>query len=246
MTLLSPASANTKTRKSQIPDYRIVGLALSPADSAGGKTNCANATTACKAACVANVGLHNDRPAFIRALKAEFKREADKAEQDGAQLAVRLNTFSDIPWETKAYGYVAQYVIDELGGVCYDYTKLYARVRTSPVGYHLCASWTEDTKDQMACADLLQDGFNVAVVFADLAGSFVGNRALLQRIPERWTVNGTAYRCFDGDSSELRFLDPVGRTKGLICALRLKSSSGVERQKAIDSGFCQLIGGVTC
>ena len=54
MRLLSPASANTKTRKSaeKAQEYRVVSLMLSPSDSAGGKTNCPNATPSCIAACV--------------------------------------------------------------------------------------------------------------------------------------------------------------------------------------------------
>ena len=39
--LLADATLNTKLRKSQTQDYRIVSLSLSPADEAGtGKTNC--------------------------------------------------------------------------------------------------------------------------------------------------------------------------------------------------------------
>ena len=51
--LLADATNNTKLRKSQTQDYRIVSLSLSPADEAGtGKSNCPAATAGCIACCV--------------------------------------------------------------------------------------------------------------------------------------------------------------------------------------------------
>jgi len=261
MRLLSPASANTKTRKSaeKAQEYRIVSLMLSPADSAGGKTNCPNATPSCEAACVGGpeVGLaqvfhrimesrkdktrflHADRPGFLKQLKHELSDEQRLADRQGVTLAVRLNTFSDIVWESKAFGEIPQQFPE---AVFYDYSKLYARALTTPSNYTICASWTEDAGDQTSCLNLLENGKNVAVVFAE-PGNFTGNRALNQRRPKRWELGGHLYEVYDGDDSDLRFLDP-GPTRagfGRICGLRLKSGNSQMRSEAMASGFCQII-----
>ena len=261
MKLLSPASANTKTRKSaeKALEYRIVSLMLSPADSAGGKTNCPNATKSCQAACVGGpeVGLsqvfksiqisrenktrflHSDRAGFLKQLKEELHTEQRLSDRDGTTLAVRLNTFSDIAWESKAFGEIPQSFPQ---AVFYDYSKLYARAMTTPSNYTICASWTEEPSDQTSCLNLLQAGHNVAVVFAE-PGNFTGNRALNQRLPKRWQLGSHTYEVYDGDDSDLRFLDP-GKTSGgygRICGLRLKSGNTQMRLEAMASGFVQII-----
>ena len=258
MRLLSPASANTKTRKSQdkAQEYRVVGLALSPADSAGGKSNCPNASKSCISACVGsdNVGLsavfksiglarqaktkwlQQDRAGFLKQLIGELQTEQRLADRDGTTLAVRLNTFSDQNFFS---------VIKEFPeAVFYDYTKVYARVidPLKPSNYTLCASWTEEQADQTSCLNLLDAGHNVAVVFAE-EGNFAGNGALKQKLPARWELGGHRYEVYDGDDTDLRFLDP-GATRagyGRICGLRLKAGNNEARRKAMDSGFCQIV-----
>lgn len=261
MRLLSPASANTKTRKSaeKAQEYRVVSLMLSPSDSAGGKTNCPNATSSCIAACVGGptVGLaqvfahinearkektrflQSDRAGFLKQLMEELTTEQRLADRDGTTLAVRLNTFSDIPWEHKHYGEMPQ---NFPNAVFYDYSKVYSRVLTSPSNYTLCASWTEEPSDQTSCRNLLEAGHNVAVVFAE-EGNFAGNGALRQKLPTRWELGGHRYEVYDGDDTDLRFLDP-GATRagyGRICGLRLKAGNNEARRKAMDSGFCQIV-----
>jgi hypothetical protein len=261
MKLLSPASANTKTRKSaeKAKEYRIVSLMLSPADSAGGKTNCPNSTPSCEAACVGGpeVGLaqvfqrinesrkektrflHADRAGFLKQLREELTTEQRLADREGTTLAVRLNTFSDIVWEHLHFGNIPKHFP---AAVFYDYTKLYVRVGNQPENYVLCASWTENPSDQTSCLNLLQAGHNVAVVFAE-PGNFTGNRALSQRLPKRWSLGGHSYEVYDGDDSDLRFLDP-GPTRagfGRICGLRLKSGNSQMRLEAMASGFCQIL-----
>lgn len=258
MKLLSPASANTKTRKSALKaqEYRIVSLMLSPHDSAGGRTNCANASRSCAAACVgsdsvglANVfkaigesrrqktrWLHADRPAFMKQLREELQAEQRSADRDGVILAARLNCFSDL----NHFGIIREFP----EAIFWDYTKIYSRVidPERPKNYTICASWTEEPSDQTSCLNLLQAGHNVAVVFAE-PGPFTGNRALSQRLPARWELGGHRYEVYDGDDTDLRFLDP-GKTSGgfgRICGLRLKSGNTEMRLQAMASGFVQIL-----
>lgn len=259
--LLSDATSNTKTRKSQREEYRIVTLSLSPADEAGtGKSNCPSSTASCRAACVGgpNVGLasvfsaimkaraektrflQEDRPAFLRQLCSEIASRQRQAENEGAQLVCRLNTFSDLPWESKTYGEIPQSFPRV---IFYDYTKIHSRVGKTPENYSLCASWSENPKHQDACAELLLAGHNVAIPFADASGGN-GPRAYNQQLPKRWNVGGSWFEVFDGDLSDLRFLDP-GKTRsgrGRICGLRLKAGSHATRDAAIAGGFAVWIG----
>ena len=156
--LLADATSNTKLRKSQASDYRIVSLSLSPADEAGtGKTNCPSATAGCIACCVGSPRtgmaavfgaimaarasktrfLQEDREGFLRQLKTEIDREQRKAAADGRTLVCRLNTFSDIPWEHLHYGNIPKHFPEV---VFYDYTKLHKRIGRTPTNYHLVGS----------------------------------------------------------------------------------------------------------
>jgi len=259
MKLLSPASANTKTRKSaeKALEYRIVSLMLAPADSAGGKTVCSHSTSACEKLCVGGDGIglaqvfqrigqsrrekttwyNTDRTAFLKQLESELETEQRLADRDGTILCGRLNCFSDLNW----FSLIRRFP----DAVFYDYTKNIARITSpeKPENYWLTGSWTEHKANQRECIDLLRRGENIAIAFADLAGHFVGNRALNQRIPKTWTLGGTSFHCLDGDDSDLRMLDRRAKRgqHGFIVALRLKSGTSEQRRESIESGFCQII-----
>ena len=253
--LLSRAEANTKIRKSRRVEYRIVSLSLSHAATAGGKTNCPQASRACMAACVGsdNVGLaqafgqimegrirktrmmQSDLKGFLIQLIGELEGNRMTAERQGAELCARLNQFSDLPWEKPAYG-----MIPTLFPMVtfYDYTKIHNRVSTVPENYHLCGSWSELERHQRNCVELLRNGFNVAIAFST-EGAYAGNRAIGQQLPKRHKIGEHWFECYDGDASDLRFLDPgpTRRGNGRICALRLKAGNNVSRDMAIAGGF---------
>lgn len=262
MKLLTPASYQTKLRKSEgkQTEYAVYSVSLSPADYAGtGKSNCPSSTKSCESACVGGDGigmasiwktvmdarimktryLQDDRQGFLAQLNAEIVAARIKEESDGRTLAVRLNAFSDIPWEHKAYGEIPQRHPDVR---FYDYTAILSR-RPLP-NYALSYSWKGTNGDW--CIELLNSGFNVSVCFAE-RGAYVGNRALRQRLPKRYRLPGSDhyYEVFDGDASDLRMLDPGPTSSGFgrICGLRLKSGTTEQRNAAIadDSGFVQLI-----
>lgn len=251
---LTDSRSNTKLRKSQLDRFRIVSLPLAHARESGHQV-CAGSTAACRAMCVGSdsVGLAGVWPTIMRGrvrktvaffenrelslvqLIGELHRETISAERNGETVCARLNVFSDLPWEQPAWGCIPQ-----LFGDCifYDYTKVHSRVMKAPTNYHLCGSWSENPRHKESCHDLLMQGKNVSVVFAE-PGQHASNRALRQRIPERWKILGTEFHCFDGDRSDLRFLDdgPDDRGFGRICALRLKAGSNAVRDAAIGSGF---------
>ncbi len=262
MKLLSTAAANTKTAKSQDnrPDYTIVTLSLSPDRAAPGlPTNCPNSSPSCVDACVGNVNvgmaavfkaimesrirktvfLREDRKAFLRQLTGELEHERDRAYANGTKLAVRLNCFSDLPWEMASFGGIPQRFSD-----CefYDYTKVYNRMSSLPDNYSLTASWTERTEDREHCAQLLHSGIsNVAIVFAEDNGK-TGRHAYSQRIPRTWEVAGREFLTYDGDTQDMRFLDWSPRSApnakyGRICGLRLKAGNNAMRERALASGF---------
>lgn len=259
MKLLSPASANTKTRKSaeKAQEYRIVSLMLAPAASANGKTVCSHSSAACEKLCVGGDGiglaqvfkaigqsrrdkvnwLHSDRAAFMKQLEAELETEQRLADRDGTILCGRLNCFSDLNW----FSLIRRFP----SAVFYDYAKNLSRITSpeKPANYWLTGSFTENKKNQRDCIELLRQGENIAIAFADLDGHFVGNRALNQRIPKTWTLDGTEFNCLDGDDTDLRHLDKRAKRgqHGYIVALRLKSGTSEQRRESIESGFCQIL-----
>ena len=254
--LLADATRNTKLRKSQTTEYRIVSLSLSPADEAGtGKSNCPSATAGCISCCVGSPRtgmaqvfniimqsriaktrfLQEDREGFIRHLLSEIHTEEKKANADGRKLVVRLNTFSDIPWEVAAYGCIPQFFSDV---IFYDYTKIHGRVKKAPDNYRLVGSWSELESHQRACIDLLLFGHNVAVSFATSAGG-TGWKAYDQTLPQWVELHGHRFSVIDGDISDLRFTDrgPSRSGRGNVIGLRLKAGSNATRAAAIDAGF---------
>jgi hypothetical protein len=261
MKLLTPASYQTKLRKSEDKqtEYAVYSVSLSPADSAGtGKTNCPSAVKSCIEACVGgeNTGLakiwptvmqarirktlyfQQNRAGFLGQLHHELEEAERRETENGRQLVVRLNAFSDIVWER--FG-----VPQSHPEVCfYDYTKLTAR-RTLPENYRLTYSWTGT--NAAACLDLLASGENVAVVFAQRGPGFCSSGALRQRIPVKHRLPGSSqyWTCYDGDASDIRWSDPDATRagNGRICALRLKSGSLEHRARLLaeNDGFIEVI-----
>ena len=258
MRLLSDSTSNTKLRKSELSEFRIVSLQLSPADEAEtGKTNCPHSTAGCRAACVGgpDVGmaqvfsfimaarkaktifLQTAKAEFLAQLSAELDRERRLAEAAGRQLVARMNTFSDIPWESSAYGEIPQRFQSV---IFYDYTKIHSRIVSprKPENLHLVGSWSERPEHQERCAALLLAGHNVAVPFATDAGG-TGWRAYDQQLPKRHQIGVNWFEVYDGDESDLRFMDPgpTGSGRGRIIGLRLKAGNNAAREAALAAGF---------
>lgn len=261
MQLLTLAASNTKLRKTNGENvgFRIVSLPLAPADSSGHEV-CPHSTPSCRAACVGGDGVgmasvfpmimrqrrektrffFEQRPEALAQLSREIERQERIADDEGLTLAVRLNTFSDLPWEAKAWGAIPQQFPNVQ---FYDYSKVYGRAGKLPSNYAICWSWTEKPKDQEACHGLLRDGWNVSIVFGQHGRGFTGPRAYDQHLPGWIDVFGDRFMVFDGDKSDLSFLDPGPTTsgRGRVCGLRLKASSNVGHEEGLNSGFARVV-----
>lgn len=210
MRLLGKGDSNTKLAKSERSGkgYITYGLSLAPADSSGYNI-CPGSSAGCRAACLFYQGrarvwkrinearirktkwFYEDRAGFIAQLRKELHAALKRADRLGMSLAVRLNVLSDIPWE---------HYIDMQGEFSriqfYDYTKILKRLGKTPPNYHLTFSRSEENGRQVAKA--LAKGYNVTFVFNG-------------PLPEKWAKRPV----YDGDQTDLRFLDPAGVIVGL-------------------------------
>ncbi len=241
--LLQGGDGNTKLRKNSGKGFITAGLSLSPEKQSGVGNTCPHASPGCAAACLDHQGLasvfqtirnariaktrlyYGDRELFLDMLRSDLERFQRKADRNEMRLAVRLNVFSDIRWEVVG-------IVQEFKEVqFYDYTKNPKRAPMALNNYHTTFSRSET--NEADCLNVLSRGGNVAIAFADMSGSFTGNRSHLQRLPKTWN----RFRVIDGDNTDLRFDDPTGRKHGYVVGLRLKTHSKAEREQAISSGF---------
>lgn len=223
MKLLS-VDTNAKTQKGQAKGFMTGILYLAPANLSG-KNFCVHASKGCKAACLFSAGrgafdsvknarlkkshyFLRDREGFLQDLRKDIASLIKKAKKAGMNPCVRLNGTSDLPFYK--FGIMEQFADVPF----YDYTPNRERMLEYlsgklPKNYSLTFSRKEDNQD--ACKEVLAKGGNVAAVFA-------------ADVPDSWQGVAT----FNGDDSDLRFLDP----KGCVVALKAKGKA-----KKDTSGF---------
>ena len=217
--LLGNDTSNTKLAKSAGSETRIFGLSMSP-HTLGGYNVCAAATPGCIASCINTSGLgvyrsvqrgrlakklafFKHREAFIAMLKREIANAVKTATRKGYKVAVRLNVFSDLPWE-KICDVIQSFPQVQF----YDYTKRAERLGNTPPNYYLTLSHSE-TNDA-TCRKAIADGHNVAVPFLTKRRLVWGDD-----MPKEYYGVPT----IDGDAHDVRFLDLRG---GYVVALRAK------------------------
>lgn len=244
--LLTKGDRNVKLRKGMKKGYLTCGLPLAPANVSGYQV-CPHATPGCKAACIFTSGhamifplINRGRVARTRAwfeqrdeFKAQLLKEVAaavrKAKRERKSLAIRLNVFSDIPWESQFPEVFEQFPNVQF----YDYTKNPRRAMKwaegqMPANYHLTFSRSE--KNEAECLAVLAKGGNVTVVFE----CGINNRwkKNLRPIPTEWK----GFKVINGDETDLRFLDGKGDDgKGVVVGLFAKHTRG--RDKGVTSGF---------
>lgn len=205
---------NYKTVKGEKQGVITGILYLAPASISGWNV-CPKASEGCKKACLYKAGrgglnsaqlarikktefYYNNRKEFIDLLRKDIKSLIKKAQNKNMIPAVRLNGTSDLNFLTTG-------IIEEFPQVrFYDYTKVLNRFYKSlPSNYSLTFSKSESNQTEVETA--LKLGANVAVVFNTKKG---------QKLPETYL----GYPVYDGDDTDLRFLDP----KNVVIGLRAK------------------------
>ena len=148
------------------------------------------------------------RNEFLRQLDREIVAHKLRAARKGFSPAVRLNGTSDIRWESvKLDGQTLFERHPEV--VFYDYTKHADRDVSDIPNYSLTFSLAESNDSK--AREALARGLNVAAVF--------------HTVPDEYMDRPV----FDGDKSDLRFLDP----SGVIVGLKAKGKARQDRT----SGF---------
>jgi hypothetical protein len=145
----------------------------------------------------------------------ELNAAKRKAERLGFKLCVRLNGTSDLRWEDIKTGFTSSASLSTLKGdnlfdlfpdiQFYDYTKIPNRKVSHIKNYHLTYSYAPVTHQYLAKA---QDSYGLAV---NLAVVFAG------ALPKHYLGRDV----YDGDESDLRFLDP----KGVVIGLKAKGKA---------------------
>jgi len=213
---------NPKTEKGESLGYQTHIMHLAPADSSGYEV-CPGRSMYCTIECLNTAGrgrFDKTQEARIRKTveffkyRTRFLSDMIKDIDTGIRLAIRRslipvfrpNGTSDIRWEL--YGIPQKYPNIQF----YDYTKLSNR-KNVPDNYYLTFSLSEDNLD--SALEAFDNGMNVAAVFSTKKG---------QPLPSEYMGRPVV----DGDTHDLRFLDP----KGVWVGLRAKGEA-----KGSDSPF---------
>jgi hypothetical protein len=231
MKLLS--TGNPKILKGEKQGYMTYILHLAPADVSGYNT-CPKATAGCKAACLNTAGrggmfkrgestnviqearkrktrfFFENRGAFMLQLYLDIKKAIKQAEKKGLIPVFRLNGTSDLAWE--------KYEVQDNKNIFqmfpnvqfYDYTKILGRKVNGMANYHLTFSAADGNDLDVLRA--IKEGYNIATVFG-----------IKKNSPMPETYNGVPV--FNGDDSDLRFLDPKGVVVGLYAKGKAKKDT---------------------
>ena len=236
MNLLS--TGNPKILKGLKSGYNTYILHLAPAKLSGYNT-CPKATAGCEAACLNTAGrggmfkkgentnaiqkarirktkmFYENRNEFFNLLVKDITLAIKQSEKKGLIPVFRLNGTSDISFEkygfTIAYdGYTIEYanIFERFPNVqFYDYTKVLGRKVKDIKNYSLTFSAADGNDNDVIKA--IAQGYNIATVFGIKK---------TEPMPEYY--NGLPV--FNGDESDLRFLDPKGVVVGLYAKGKAK------------------------
>jgi hypothetical protein len=237
---------NPKTLKGMTQGYMTYILHLAPATLSGHNT-CPKATAGCIAACLNTAGrggmfkkgentnviqkarirktvfFYEERAGFFEWLVADIKLAIKQAAKQNLVPVFRLNGTSDISWEKYAVevdGVTYTNIFAAFPNVqFYDYTKVLGRKVNNIANYHLTFSAADGNDADVMSA--MTQGYNIAVVFGIKKGS---------AMPETYKFMPV----FNGDESDLRFLDPSNAVVGLYAKGKAKKdTSGFVKYPAI-------------
>jgi hypothetical protein len=235
MKLLS--TGNPKILKGLKSGFNTYILHLAPAKVSGYNT-CPKATAGCEAACLNTAGrggmfkkgentnviqearirktkmFYENRTEFMAQLVKDIELAIKQSEKKDLVPVFRLNGTSDLSWEKYEVvrnGVLYRNIFAAFPDVqFYDYTKILGRKVKDILNYQLTFSKADGNDADVKKA--IVEGLNVAVVFAvkktdSLPESYLG-------LP-----------VFNGDESDLRFLDPKGVVVGLYAKGKAKKDA---------------------
>jgi len=231
MKLLS--TGNPKILKGLKQGFNTYILHLAPANLSGYET-CAKRTAGCTSACLNTAGrggmfkkgettnaiqnarirktkmFFEQRQDFMLALKKDIELGIKQSKKLGLIPVFRLNGTSDLAWEK--YDMIpGQNVFGCFPDIqFYDYTKILGRKVKGIANYHLTFSAADGNDADVYRA--IAEGYNVATVFG-----------LKKTEPMPETYLGRTV--FNGDDSDLRFLDPKGVIVGLYAKGKAKKDT---------------------
>jgi len=235
MKLLS--TGNPKVLKGMAQGYNTYILHLAPASLSGYNT-CAKATAGCKAACLNTAGrggmfkkgettnviqkarirktvmFFEDREVFMALLVKDIELAIKQSIRMDLIPVVRLNGTSDIPFEKYEVvrdGITYRNIFAAFPDLeFYDYTKILGRKVGGIENYSLTFSAADG--NDMDVLRAMQQGYNIATVFG-----------IKKTLPMPETYMGRPV--FNGDESDLRFLDPHGVIVGLYAKGKAKKDT---------------------
>lgn len=232
MKLLS--TGNPKILKGQKQGYNTYILHLAPANLSGHET-CPKRTAGCTAACLNTAGrggmfkkgettnviqkarirktqlFFSNRDEFFHQLINDIELAIKQSAKLGLIPVFRLNGTSDLSFEKYSIMGTGKNIFQLFPQVqFYDYTKILGRKVSHIPNYHLTFSAADGNDADVLSA--IAQGYNVATVFG-----------LKKTEPMPQTYNGRTV--FNGDESDLRFLDPKGVIVGLYAKGKAKKDS---------------------
>ena len=237
MNLLS--TGNPKTLKGMAQGYNTYILHLAPASLSGHNT-CPKATIGCIDACLNTAGrggmfkkgentntiqkarirktqlFYDNRNEFMSLLVKDINLAIKQSAKAGLIPVIRLNGTSDISWE-KYPVTIGNVVYTNIFSAFefiqfYDYTKVLGRKTQGISNYHLTFSMADG--NYMDCKQAVAEGYNIAVVFGIKKGT-----------PMPTKFFNSNMTVFNGDESDLRFLDPKNSIIGLYAKGKAKKDT---------------------
>ena len=235
MKLLS--TGNPKVLKGMSQGYNTYILHLAPANLSGYET-CAKRTLGCTEACLNLAGrggmfkrgentnviqqarirktksFFENRVEFMATLVKDIELAIKQSKKMDLVPVFRLNGTSDLAWEKYEVvrnGQLFRNIFTAFPEVqFYDYTKILGRKVKEYSNYHLTFSAADGNDSDVLKA--MNEGLNVAVVFG-----------IKKTLP--MPVDYLSRPVFNGDESDLRFLDPKGVIVGLYAKGKAKKDT---------------------
>ena len=225
---------NPKVLKGMKQGYMTYILHLAPANLSGYET-CPKRTAGCTAACLNTAGrggmfkkgentniiqqarirktkmFFENRAQFLADLVKDIELAIKQSEKKGLIPVFRLNGTSDLSFEKyevirngRLYRNIFSAFADN---IFYDYTKVLGRKIANIPNYSLTFSAADGNDNDVTKA--IAQGYNIATVFG-----------IKKTLPMPDTYMGLPV--FNGDESDLRFLDPKGVVVGLYAKGKAK------------------------